>query len=148
MAMLAGWTRCGLCLFAGLAGLTRVTGLARLPSLACLSSLPGVTCLPCLSCFPRRTCVAGLARLAGLTRIARLSCLPCLSCLPGLSCLALRSSRPWLSGRVHTPVKEQRNSDYSYTEKDLHTILLCYVRLECSQEPIVLRAVDIWFSKI
>jgi hypothetical protein len=54
--------------------------------------------------------------LAGLTRIARLSCLPCLSSLPGLSCLALRSSRPWLSGRrVHAPVKEQRNSDYSYT---------------------------------
>jgi hypothetical protein len=142
MAMLAGWTRCGLALLALLTGLT---GIARLPSLACLSSLPGVTCLSSLACFPRRTCVAGLARLAGLTRIARLSCLPCLSCLPGLSCLALRSSRPWLRGRVHAPVKEQRNSDYSYTEEDLHPILLCYIRLECrSQEPIVLGAVNMW----
>src|ERR1017187_5068592 len=112
MAMLAGWTRCGLALLAGLTGLT---GIARLPRLARLSRPPGVTCLPGLSCFPRLTCVAGLARLAGLTRIARLSCLPCLSCLPGLSCLALQAGQPWLSGRVHTPVKEQRNSDYSYT---------------------------------
>ena len=107
--MLAGGTRCGLALLAGLtgpAGVSGIAGISRLSSLAGLSGLSGVTGLSSLAGFPR------------LTSIARL---PCLSCLPGL---ALRSSRPGLSGLVHAPVEEQRCSEHSYASKGFHPILL------------------------